>query len=243
MPKSPLGNLPLSEIPHNSRITSEYGSDNKNYYMVGFNPGYALQASELNEIQELFFLNQSLTARCHSLWSNAGKKIPFWSGLIPLNPFSISVSTPEIDDTGVATLSVTIADTWFLWSDYDSGLSFWIHLEDAVDGLQFDTGAGTGTEYIGFDMTKTTILCCATDQCSDTQDSTLRDNSQGGTENFFTCGASRLKVAFASAPTIVDAIDTTGTFYPILKITKTFSETGYAATVKFYDDQSVTATN
>lgn len=240
MPRNPLGTLPLSAIPYSSRITDQYGFANKNYYIVGFNPGYALQASELNEIQELFFLNHSLTVRQNALWSGAGYKLPFWEGLVPLDPNSPQTTAPVVDSAGVATATLTAPAGWYLWTDYSSGLSFWIYLNtDIVQDVE--TGTGEGTEYIGFEMTKELILCCPTSTCSTTQDETLRDNSQGNAENFFTCGASRFKVSFPTEMVVRGAVDSSdaSNFYPIFKITKTDSATGYVATVTYYDGQQL----
>ena len=50
--------FPLKGTPFYSRISDQLTSDPViNYYAIAFNPGYPLQASELNEFQELFFLN------------------------------------------------------------------------------------------------------------------------------------------------------------------------------------------
>lgn len=240
MPRNPLGTLPLSTIPYNSRITDEYGSANKNYYIIGFNPGYALQASELNELQELFFLNHSLSTRQFALWSSSAYKIPFWEGVIPLDPNSAYSSLPGVDSSGTATATFTALAGWYLWTDYSSGLSFWIYLNTDIS-QEVETGVGEGSEYIGFEMTKTLILCCPTSSCSDTQDESLRDNSQGSSENFFTCGASRFKVSFPTEMVIRSAVDTSDTsnFYPLFKITKTDSATGYVAKVSYYDGQEL----
>ena len=52
----------LSAYPYNSRIAkSEFSTTQpaKNHILHGFIPGNALQASELNEIQENFYLLQN----------------------------------------------------------------------------------------------------------------------------------------------------------------------------------------
>lgn len=240
MPRNPLGTLPLSVTPYNSRITNQYGFADKNYYIVGFNPGFALQASELNEIQELFFLNNSLTIRQHSLWSSSAYRIPFWEGVIPLDPNSPSSTAPGVDSAGTATATLTAPAGWYLWTDYVSGLSFWIYLDTEIV-QEIETETGEGSVYVGFEMTKDLILCCPTSTCSDTQDETLRDNSQGNVENFFTCGASRFKVSFPTEMVVRDAIDSSdnSNFYPLFKITKTDSVDGFIATVTYYDGQRV----
>lgn len=211
MPKNPLGNLPLSISPYWSRITAQYGSENKNYYMVGFTPGYALQASELNEIQELFFINHSLSIRHSPLWVSEGYTSPFWEGIVPFTPTLVGATAQNSGN--LVSINVKINPGWYLWTDKESYLSFWIYLDEVVDETFTTTNA---QEYIGFVMTKSTVLCCPTAACEEGRDETLRDNSQGNTENFFTCGASRLKVSFGELVirTELGASD----FYPILTV-------------------------
>lgn len=235
MPQSPLGDLPLADMPYNSRITSEYGSENKNYYMLAFNPGYALQASELNELQELFFMNQSLTLKMNRNWTTQGYDIPYWTGLIPLDPSTISSTTPTTTGTQ-ASATITINPGWFLWTDRTSALSFWIYLSGTFS-QQFIT-TNSGTQVIGFEVEKTTITCCPTSICSDTQDLTLRDNSTGQPETTLSCGASRLKATFGTTPDIrtEPAGGFTTTFFPILKLT--YNATN-SASVSFYDGQTI----
>jgi len=237
MPKSPLGNLPLKDSPYYSRITSEYGSEGKNYYMVAFNPGYSLQASELNEIQELFFLNQNLTQRMNQLWSKAAyTKIPFWEGLIPLDPTTLSASTPTIQASKAYT-TVTINPGWFLWTDTTSKLSFWIYQPNTYTNISKNTDVNDSVGYIGFDVTKSVVICCPTSSCdTDVGDENLRDNSSGNVVNEFTCGASRLKATFGSEVVIRNAI--ADDFYPIFQITITNG----TASIAFYDGQSIITT-
>lgn len=242
MPQSPLGNLPLRSLPYKSRITDQYGSEGKNYVLVAFNPGYSLQASELNEIQELFFLNQSLHLRMLANWSQKGyPNIPFWDGLIPLNPDDVSVSSSTVSTTGAAIAEFTINPGWFLWTDSESKLSFWIYFDQSVTQT-LSTSPGTQvsqeySEYIGFDIDTQQILCCPAADCG-SNDDTLRDNSSGSSENFFTCGASRLKANFKdNTLQIRDAI--ASTFYPIVKITVTPSSTGFTSSITWMDDQTL----
>ena len=92
---SPFSTPSLSPLPYYSRISNYYRSPSsvKNYVLLAFNPGYALQASELNELQELFFLNSNLSQRSNALWTTSDSgRIPFWEGLIPYNPANIVVN-------------------------------------------------------------------------------------------------------------------------------------------------------
>jgi hypothetical protein len=255
MPNLPLGTLPLSGVPYYSRISSQYSQENKNYYMLGFNPGYALQASELNELQELFFINQSLTARLNSNWSQYGK-IPFWDGLIPGDPriaipgqslpselAAPTVTTPSSPISGIWQFDVIMRPSWFYWVDESTGLGFWIYINQS-GSTNFrtisTTTSGNSINYIGFVAEKTEISCCPSSTCGTDQDDTIRDNSSGNAQNsFFTCGASRLKVSFTDPIEIRTSIASGDNFYPIFKIT--FNAT--TATVTYIDEQPVTTTN
>lgn len=235
---SPLGSsLPLQQNPYNSRIYSEYADEGKNYYMLAFTPGYALQASELNEIQELFFLNQNLTQRMNYNWQANALKIPFWEGLIPLDPKGVTASTPTTISGEASTDRVSISSGWYLWTDSTSKMSFWIHLNNDIISSSAVTTTSADVEYIGLELSKNTITCCPSAECSDTQDPSLRDNSQGNYENFFTCGAARLGVTFGSQVLIRRPTSVTSNFYPILKLTP--GSNNQTASITFYDGQTV----
>ena len=95
---------PLSVSPYNSRVVDhmlDSFDDAKNYKYVAFRPGYPLQAAELNEIQEYFYLEFSIIAFITNAWnaysgtpaaqfeetdlqSYAG---PFWDGATPIVPY------------------------------------------------------------------------------------------------------------------------------------------------------------
>jgi hypothetical protein len=235
---SPLGSsLPLQQNPYNSRIYSEYSEEGKNYYMLAFTPGYALQASELNEVQELFFLNQNLTQRMNTTWIGNALKLPFWEGLIPLNPKGVTASIPTYSNGNASSARVSFSSGWYLWTDSTSKMSFWIHLDNDVVSTSAPTTTSSGTEYIGLQLSKNIITCCPASECSDIQDPTLRDNSQGNYTNFFTCGAARLGVTFGNKILVRRPTEAASDFYPILKLTPDL--TNQTATISFYDGQTV----
>ena len=243
MPAEPLDTLPLERIPFNSRITSEFSNGLKNYVLVGFNPGYSLQASELNEIQELFFLNQSLTTRMMAKWTSSEYKIPFWEGLIPLSPVNnnIGISNVSLNTTGIVNFTVSISPGWFLWTDSSSKLSFWIYFGEAlVQELSTSPGGvvtSQHTEYVGFDISTKYVLCCPSTNCGE-NDSTLRDNSTRSGDVFFTCGASRVKAEFAQPLQIQIRDDIASNFYPIFKIRVNLEDDGgYVSEISYMDDQ------
>lgn len=257
MPQTPFGKLPLDDVPYYSRITEQYGTENKNYYMLGFNPGYALQASELNELQELFFLNQSLNTRMTGFWSTYATAPKIWNGLIPVDPRpplatadasnlgTISLTTPTYA-SDVANFNLFMRPGWFYWVDTDSKLGFWVYINKTITNKPYATTvianesgvAATYTNYVGFVGTKKIITCCPSADCSGDKDATLRDNSSGSSETaYFTCGASRLQILFENDPVI-----RTGTsdvnFYPIYKIV--VNTVNGTVNVSFVDDQAVT---
>lgn len=192
--------FPLSGSPHLSRVSTHF-RDGKNYTMLAFNPGFALQAAELNEIQELFFLNQSLTQRMNANWilmNNSNQvnpySAPFWEGLIPLSPSYLTIS--NLTSTAIyASFTYTLNPGWYFYTDPTSKLSFWTYSDNTFQGVITTTEP---LSYHGTFARVQKIDCCQTnDSCID-QDSTLRDGSQQ-TYQEFTCGASRIKAIINEA--------------------------------------------
>ena len=217
---SPFGVLPLKTSPFYSRLYDNLQTNDVNYTMIAFNPGYALQASELNELQELFFLNLNLTQRMNSTWMSSvttepgGYRPPFWEGAIPLNPNYIEVINSTWNGTSL-NVNVSISDGWYLITDTASKMSFWVtNTTDYIN--ETIQGTGFSTYYIGFEGSFDQIDCCPNDTCEENQSEDLRDNSQGFTNTWNTCGGSRFKLT-------LENIDISGSlpsnFYPIIKIT------------------------
>lgn len=80
----PNASSPLDDTPYNSRLAEHQiapqtelpqNSNASNYVLLGFRPGLPLQAAELNEIQENFFMQQSLTTTMTHNWITSG--IPY----------------------------------------------------------------------------------------------------------------------------------------------------------------------
>lgn len=232
--KTPFGStLPLTESPFYSRISNNI-DNGKNYYINAFNPGYALQASELNEVQELFFFNQNLTQRMNSNWMKRGYNVPFWEGCIPLDPNSIQITSSTTANSS-STFTVSLANGWYLWTEKTSKMSFWIYNDLADTSYTFTTTSGVGpSEYVGFTITSETIQCCQAGNCDTNQDDTLRDNSNGLADSYYTCGASRKKASFTDA--VILNATTSSTFFPLFSVTLSNSTT---SSFKFLDDQDV----
>jgi|19_taG_2_1085344.scaffolds.fasta_scaffold36809_2 hypothetical protein len=104
--KLPLSTtFPLADDPYYSRVQpSELDRDleeggSKNYKMVAFRPGVALQASELNEIQENFAMQMTLTMNMYHNWITSGVPSYWGSGL---DPTITSIGNGGIGDAAIS---------------------------------------------------------------------------------------------------------------------------------------------
>jgi hypothetical protein len=182
MARAPFGDtLPLGNTTYSSRI-GDFISRPVNYNFIGFKPGYALQASELNELQEQFYLQQTLTNRCVGKWSYADKH-PFWDGATPLSPDQISTTTN----------SLTAQAGWYYLIDTvrstsNSGFGFWIYLENSLEITFSPTGLGSVTSPTRFGFTYELQTFTVSD------DTTLHDNANAANVIMTVPGGDRIKV-------------------------------------------------
>ena len=167
---------PLSPAPYFSRISTQEFQDPAsdapdNYVLIGFRPGYALQAAELNEIQEKFYLQQTLMATMISNWGGLGDPYgPGWgqndaepqaedggakerNGLTPLSPSMISVNANTI----------TFSQGWYLTQipkfdtdveggqDKEINFKVWIYSSEDLTA-NISGAASAGGTYLGFDI-------------------------------------------------------------------------------------------
>jgi|LakMenEpi03Aug12_release.lakeMendotaPanAssembly.Ray.scaffolds.fasta_scaffold351114_2 hypothetical protein len=183
--------FPLNPTPFKSRV-QDFIDTNKNYYAVAFKPGFPLQASELNEMQEIFYTQQTLSNALNtSGWTGA---VP-WSGATPLEKGAISFAL-----TG----SITFGVGWYYiqQSSFNGGIGVWaynptirtvatIHTENSVNAYN--------TKY-GFAVKSTTVQCANSSTPGTNEDLSLQDQSNfnviGGP-----CGAARLKLELVRAGT------------------------------------------
>jgi len=190
MAVAPFGDqLPLNTNTFGSRI-SEFISRPVNYFITGFKPGYALQAAELNEIQEQFYLQQTLSNRCLFNWltNTTVNGKPFWDGMTPLTPTMVSVTN--------TTESITL--------NFSAG---WYYLTDKIypsEGIQVNSGFGVWC-YIGsksFSIAKSSISTgvsvrigstYSTEVISSSSDAALYDNSNSGNASVNIPGADRIE--------------------------------------------------
>lgn len=175
----------LTPYPYNSRIAKDEfatHSDPKNYILHGFIPGNALQASELNEIQENFYKNLTLHNYLLQNWifigspnftSGNGDPVrgPSWVGAVPFHPFT------SVQRSGN---QITFKKDWYLVDDF-SGIKFWIYnnTEKTID-------IGGDGDYIGITIGK--------DYITPADDSNLFDNSNGFSNSSLSPGADRYQL-------------------------------------------------
>lgn len=191
--------FPLSGNPYWSRVNlfQIQGATAKNYSIVGFKPGLPLQASELNEIQEIKAMDDTLTCTMISLWpiylpAHSGDSPiygPGWNGTTPLYPESNLEDTTENlveHKDGI----ITVNKGWYLVTVKTSGMKHWIYLTTGYTASV--PNASPDAQYFGFTAYYKTI--------KPVQDPSLYDNSTG--INLITgaaAGADRIKV-FVDAP-------------------------------------------
>ena len=157
--------FPLSNFPYYSRVVNQElqgTSLPKNYTLTGFVPGYPLQASELNEIQERFFLNQTLMATMISNWGglvapDASVSGVGWGdvsnpGACPVSP---SVGVRGSFSSGGSTIEVDPG--WFLVTlpdEVGGGLKQWVYFSgDDNFGTYVFNGVGDGAK-VGFSVNR-----------------------------------------------------------------------------------------
>jgi hypothetical protein len=184
---------PLSRAPFYSRFT-DFEESGENYILIGFTPGLALQAAELNEIQDNFHKNLTLSNHLFSHWipyvvdymesnpSNLVTKI-LWDGVVPLQP-------SYIVNNGNNT--ITVKRGWY-YCTHDSGLCYWVHLagdrtKDISDILLIDSTV----YYIGLKFDISDIFASS--------DERLYDNSSGS-PNTVSPGAYRISKEIISIET------------------------------------------
>lgn len=165
--------LPLNNNPYFSRSTlfDFKGATARNYVMIAFKPGLPLQASELNEMQEIEAVNQTLTATMVSSWpvfapSHTGSVIygPGWDGATPILPQGQSSITTSLVTYNAG--GFTANPGWYLTRVASSGLKHWVYLNATFGARNIPNNA-----KIGFFLDYETI--------KPVTDPSLYDNSTG----------------------------------------------------------------
>ena len=219
MSTTPTFNFLLKQYPYLSRVGKQI-EDAKNYYAVAFKPGYALQASELNEMQELQYIQQTLTQTMISNWcteaiiNSAGGSPtvtgPGWNGCTPLHPDLITL------DGG----TLNIKAGWYLFKNTET-FGVWAYNKTLIRLIPT-----LATQY-GF-YAEHSIVECTSGAAETGTDRDLQDTSNINVING-NCGASRLKLSIntfgASSPS------GQGLFYSVL--------TGYSSTMDYINNLRV----
>jgi hypothetical protein len=203
MSKLPFKNttkFPLNGITFGSRVQSHIDS-NKNYILLGFKPGFPLQASELNEIQEHFFVQQTLTTEMVFNWANNGLSGPAWQGATPIKP--------ELLDRTSSTVVLSPGWLFIKNQNFIGGMGTWIYNPNSYS---FSVNTGSDTTY---------GIAVKIEEISATTDTSLNDNS-GGNRNIYsvsrTEGANRIKVVIDTVSYNSSSTIPTGYIYmPIIK--------------------------
>lgn len=192
MSVSPFGKLPLDTTLFLSRV-SKFMTDGKKYVASAFKPGFGLQAAELNEIQEQFFVYQTLSNRCINTWIDSGLTTPnpFWNGATPFSPGLLTTVT------STSAMTVTAGVGWYYLVDSitptdgstnNSGFGYWIHNSSALSisvALSEVTSSTTATKF-GFTYSKLTV--------DSTVDTSLLDNSNSSNAQMNIPGADRISI-------------------------------------------------
>ena len=179
--------FPLKPTPFKSR-TEQHLNNSKNYFAVAFKPGFPLQASELNEIQEIFYVQQTLN---NELINSGWTGIAPWTGATPMSKDMITM-----DFTG----DVSVGTGWYHIQDpqINGGLGVWAYNDTVrtVTPVHAET-SGSSPDY-GLKVKTVTVECSTNSTPGTNEDVYLQDQSNynviGGP-----CGAARLKLEISGA--------------------------------------------
>ena len=218
------GGFPFNQDPFRSRVESQIDAS-KNYYAVAFKPGFPLQASELNEMQEIFYVQNTLNSKLVSSWYG----IPYvpWDGCTPYDSSLIYGVTTSNSITATAQIG------WYLiqHTKTNGGLGVWVYNDTAKTIISGFTGATGTTGPYGIVIKPVTISCTTNSTAGVTQDRTLQDSSNLNIING-PCGADRLKlniVKFGSTAASGEYV------VPIFNATKS----GFTAYVTYINGTSI----
>lgn len=184
-------NFPLASTPFKSRVEANLDTD-KNYFAVAFKPGFPLQASELNEIQEIFYVQQTLSNDLNTTgWTGA---VP-WNGATPMSKGIVTFNLTGPINFGVG---------WYYIksSSFNGGIGVWAYNKTArsVTTVHTENSASALNTKYGFAVKVKTVECSRTGSPGPNEDLTLQDQSNynviGGP-----CGAARLTLELVRAGT------------------------------------------
>jgi len=199
--------FPLSIAPYKSRISGLIfpglaGDAAKNYPYVAFKPGFPLQASELNEMQEMLILQTNLNTTFIARFFSQNNEEPtsensiasytlYGNGYLDETPgFTITSSGGTIE------IVLNIGWICLLYN----GMRYWIYnefnREITVSRSDFSSSS---TKFIKLN-TSLQYIPCSSDE--NVEGWILNDNSDNTFESG-TCGANRIKLRLADTPITV----------------------------------------
>jgi len=184
------GGFPFKEDPFRSRVESQINAS-KNYYGVAFKAGYPLQASELNEMQEIFYVQSTLNNLLPTQAGWTAGTVP-WNGCTPYSAGNITSAAPA---TPPYSITATAGVGWYLVENQNvnGGLGVWVYNSSAKTIISGFTGATGTTGDYGIVIKPVTIYCTTNSSAGTTQDRTLQDSHNMNIING-PCGADRLKL-------------------------------------------------
>jgi hypothetical protein len=179
--------FPLTATPFKSRVENNI-YNNKNYYAVAFKPGFPLQASELNEMQEIFYVQQTVNNEFLKTNDWTIKTTP-WDGATPMLKSMVVFSTTDS--------TITIKSGWYhiKSSLFNGGVGVWIYNDTDLSTTitHTETSQSASSYEYGLYVKSKVIECSPNATPGTNQDVYLQDHSNfnviGGP-----CGAARLKL-------------------------------------------------
>ena len=190
--------FPLRANPFRSRIESQIDAA-KNYYAVAFRPGFPLQAAELNEMQEIFYVQQTLTQTMMSSWltkvifdDQQGGSVegPGWNGCTPLTPGNI-INTSTAD-----AINLSAGIGWYLVKskEFNGGFGVWVYNPTVTPILTNFTLTTPSTANNAYGIIiKPLTISCTTLAPGTNEDDSIQDQTSINVING-PCGASRLQL-------------------------------------------------
>jgi len=178
--------FPLTLTPFKSRTEQQLDTA-KSYFAVAFKPGYPLQASELNEIQEIFYIQKSLTDDLLKLSTGWTTGTVPWVGATPMLKDMI---TCESRPNGL----VYIDEGWYYIKDpqINGGIGVWAY-NDTNMSFYPPHNEETESPTYGLIVNTITVECTNSQTSENITDPYLQDQSNfnviGGP-----CGAARISL-------------------------------------------------
>jgi len=146
--------------------------------LIGFTPGLAVQAAELNEIQDIFQKNLTLSNYMFSYWvpyvtdylknNESSMDSILWNGAVPLDPSMVTLTS---------TNQVQFGRGWYYYT-HQSGMCYWVHLTSNYNVFINSNQLADGG-YIGLTIDSSDISAFDDDRLFDNSGGFINTNSPG----------------------------------------------------------------